>query len=337
MNRIFSGMQPTGGLHIGNYYGALKNWVVLAQQPENETIFCVVDAHAVTVEYEAKELPKRVFEAAAAYLAGGIDPARSIVFVQSDVKEHMELAWYLTTMTMMGELNRMTQFKEKSEQHKENNNAGLFTYPILMAADVMLYKTTLVPVGEDQVQHLELARDLVRRFNHRFGEVFPEPKPRLSAAPRIMGLDGKQKMSKSRGNTIDLEDPPKLIEKKLKGAFTDPLKLKLGDPGRPEICNIFTIHKAASTTEDVAEIDRDCRSGALPCGTCKMRLRDAIVKDLTPLQERYVELRRKPETVTEVLVEGGNKARAIAQKTMGEVQSAMGLTSRELASVKASG
>jgi tryptophanyl-tRNA synthetase len=327
MNRIFSGMQPTGGLHIGNYYGALKQWVALAQDPDNECIFCVVDAHAVTVEYDAKQLPKRVFEAAAAYLAAGVDPARSVVFTQSDVKEHMELAWYLTTITMMGELNRMTQFKEKSEQHKENNNAGIFTYPILMAADVLLYKATLIPVGEDQVQHLELAREICRRFNHRFGGVFPEPKPRLSSAPRIMGLDGKQKMSKSRGNTIDLEDAPKVIEKKLKGAFTDPLKLALGDPGRPEVCNIFTIHKAASSPEAVEAIDRDCRSGALPCGECKMRLRDAVVKDLAPLQERYVELRAKPSLVTDVLAQGAEKARTIAQKTMTEVHRAMGLTS----------
>jgi tryptophanyl-tRNA synthetase len=327
MNRIFSGAQPSGALHIGNYYGALKQWVALAHEPDNETIFCVVDAHAVTVEYDARDLPKRVFEAAAGYLASGIDPSKSIVFLQSDVKEHMELSWYLTTLTMMGELNRMTQFKEKSEQHQENNNAGLFTYPILMAADVMLYKATLIPVGEDQVQHLELARDVCRRFNHRFGKVFPEPKPRLSSAPRIMGLDGKHKMSKTRGNTIDLEDPPKVVEKKLKSAFTDPLKLTLGDPGRPEICNIFTIHKAASTPEAVADIDRDCRSGALPCGECKMRLRDAMLKDLAPLQERFVELRRKPSLVTDVLEAGAEKARVIAQATMSEVHRAMGLTS----------
>ena len=334
MNRIFSGAQPSGALHIGNYYGAIKQWVALSREPDNETLFCVVDAHAVTVEYQPKELPQRVFEAAAGFLAGGIDPSKSIVFVQSDVKEHMELGWYLTSLTMMGELNRMTQYKEKSEQHQENNNAGLFTYPILMAADILLYKATLVPVGEDQVQHLELARDICRRFNHRFGKVFPEPQPRLSSAPRIMGLDGKQKMSKSRGNTIDLEDPPKLIEKKLKGAFTDPLKLKLGDPGRPEICNIFTIHKAASSPEAVADIDRDCRTGALGCGDCKMRLRDAVLKDLGPLQERYVELRAKPKLVTDVLREGAEKARAIAQKTMTQVHAAMGLTS---ASQKVSG
>jgi tryptophanyl-tRNA synthetase len=334
MNRIFSGAQPSGALHIGNYYGAIKQWVALSREPENETIFCVVDAHAVTVEYDPKDLPKRVFEAAAGYLAGGIDPAKSIVFAQSDVTEHMELSWYLTSLTMMGELNRMTQFKEKSEQHQDNNNAGIFTYPILMAADILLYKATVVPVGEDQVQHLELARDICRRFNHRFGKVFPEPKPRLSSAPRIMGLDGKHKMSKSRGNTIDLEDPPRLVEKKLKGAFTDPLKLKLGDPGRPEVCNIFTIHKAASTPEAVADIDRDCRSGALPCGECKMRLRDAMLKDLGPLQERYVELRAKPKLVTDVLAQGAEKARVIAQNTMQEVHQAMGLTS---ASQKVSG
>jgi tryptophanyl-tRNA synthetase len=327
MNRIFSGAQPSGGLHIGNYYGALKQWVSLSREPDNEAIFCVVDAHAITVEYDPRELPKRSFEAGAAYLAGGIDPARSIVFLQSDVKEHMELSWYLTSVTMMGELGRMTQFKEKSEQHHDNNNAGIFTYPILMAADVLLYKATLIPVGEDQVQHLELARDICRRFNHRFGNVFPEPKPRLSQAPRILGLDGKHKMSKSRaGNAIDLDDPPKVIEKKLKGAFTDPLKLKLGDPGRPQLCNIFTIHKAASTPEAVAVIDRDCRSGALGCGDCKMRLRDAIIKDLAPFQERLVELRRQPERVTDVLADGAERARKIAKVTIAEVQAAMGLT-----------
>jgi tryptophanyl-tRNA synthetase len=239
----------------------------------------------------------------------------------------MELSWYLTSITMMGELNRMTQYKEKSEQHKENNNAGIFTYPILMAADILLYKANLIPVGEDQVQHLELAREICRRFNHRFGKVFPEPMPRLSAAPRIMGLDGKQKMSKSRPtNAIDLQDPPKVIEKKLKGAFTDPLKLTLGAPGRPEVCNVFTIHKAASAPEAVAVIDRDCRSGALSCGDCKMRLRDAIVKDLTPLQERYVELQAKPQRVTDVLAAGAERARGIAHETMAEVHAAMGLT-----------
>lgn len=335
MNRIFSGAQPSGGLHIGNYYGALKQWALLAQEPENETIFCVVDAHAITVEYDPRELPKRSFEAAAAYLAAGIDPGKSLVFLQSDVKEHMELSWYLTSLTMMGELNRMTQFKEKSEQHQDNNNAGIFAYPILMAADVLLYKATLIPVGEDQLQHLELARDICRRFNHRFGTLFPEPKPRLSAAPRIMGLDNKHKMSKSRAaQAIALEDPPKVVEKKLKGAFTDPLKLALGDPGRPEICNIFTIHKAASSPEAVADIERDCRSGALPCGECKMRLRDSILKDLSPLQERYIELRKKPELVTDVLAQGAEKARSIAQATMREVHTAMGLTS---AAQKASG
>ncbi|HVY28005.1 MAG TPA: tryptophan--tRNA ligase [Polyangiaceae bacterium] len=325
MNRIFSGMQPTGGLHIGNYYGAMKNFVAMATDPANETIFCVVDAHAITVEYDVHDLPRRVFEVAAAYLAAGVDPARATIFVQSDVREHTELSWYLTSITMMGELNRMTQYKEKSEQHKENNNAGIFTYPVLMAADILLYKATVVPVGEDQVQHLELAREICRRFNHRFGNIFPEPQPRLSSAPRIMGVDGKHKMSKTRGNSIDLEDPPKVIEKKIKSAFTDPLKLQLGDPGRPEVCNIFTIHKAASAPEAVATIDRDCRSGALPCGECKVRLKDAMLKDLVPLQERLIELRSKPQIVQDVLSEGAGKARAIAQKTIAEVRAAMGL------------
>ena len=176
----------------------------------------------------------------------------------------------------------MTQFKDKSEQHKHNINAGLFTYPVLMAADILLYKATLVPVGEDQVQHLELAREIARKFNRKFGEIFPEPKPRLSVTPRIMGLDGKSKMSKSLGNTIALSDPPKVIEKKLKGAFTDPQKLRLGDPGRPEICNIFTMHKSLSPPDAVGVIDRDCRSGDLGCGECKMRLAEVMKRSSAP-------------------------------------------------------
>ena len=244
VERIFSGMQPTGALHVGNWLGALRNWVHLLESGRYEGLFSVVDAHAVTVEYDPKEMPARVFETALTYIAVGLDPERCTLFVQSDVPEHTELAWYLGSVTPMGELNRMTQFKEKSEEHKQNVNAGLFTYPILMAADVLLYKATVIPVGDDQVQHLELAREVARRFDARFGEVFPEPKPVLSTTPRIMGLDGKTKMSKTRGNTIDIFDPPAVIEKKLKTAFTDPQKLRKGDPGRPEICNVFTMHTA---------------------------------------------------------------------------------------------
>lgn len=325
--RLFSGTQPTGGgLHVGNWLGALRQWAKLLDSGSYEALYCVVDSHAITVEYDPKTMPERSLETALTYIACGLDPARCTVFLQSDVPEHLELAWYLGSVTPMGELSRMTQFKEKSDQHKQNVNAGLFTYPILMAADVLLYKASVVPVGDDQVQHLELAREICRRFNARFGDVFPEPKPVLSRTPRIMGLDGKSKMSKSKGNTIDLFDEPKVIEKKLKGAFTDPLKLRLGDPGRPEVCNVFTMHSALQEPEPLADIDRGCRSGALSCGECKMRLRDVMVAELAPVREKGAELRADPKRVLTVLQEGAEKARSIAGSTITEVRSKMGLT-----------
>jgi tryptophanyl-tRNA synthetase len=324
--RLFSGMQPTGGLHVGNWLGALRQWAKLLDSGQYEALFCVVDSHAITVEYDPKQMPARSLDTALTYIACGLDPARSTLFLQSDVPEHLELAWYLGSVTPMGDLHRMTQFKEKSDQHKQNVNAGLFTYPILMAADVLLYKASVIPVGDDQVQHLELAREICRRFNARFGDIFPEPKPVLSSTPRILGLDGKGKMSKTKGNTIDLFDEPKVIEKKLKGAFTDPLKLRLGDPGRPEVCNVFTMHQALQAPEPLAEIERTCRSGALSCGDCKMRLRDVMVAELAPVREKGAELRADPKRVLTVLQAGAENARSIARATLTEVRSAMGLT-----------
>ena len=328
--RLFSGMQPTGGLHVGNWLGALRNWAQMLDSGAYECLFCVVDSHAITVEYDVKQMPERSFDVALTYMACGLDPERSTIFLQSDLPEHLELAWYLGAVTPMGELSRMTQFKEKSEEHKQNVNAGIFTYPILMAADVLLYKAEIIPVGDDQVQHLEMAREICRRFNARFGEVFPEPQPKLSTTPRIMGLDGKAKMSKTRGNTLELFDEPRVIEKKLKGAFTDPQKLRLGDPGRPEICNVFTMHRALETEAVLGEIERDCRSGALSCGDCKLRLRDVMLNELAPVRERGMALKAEPKRVLTVLQNGAEHARSIAQKTLVEVRHAMGLTSAEI-------
>ncbi len=330
VKRLFSGMQPTGGLHVGNWLGALRNWARLLDSGAYDCLFCVVDSHAITVEYDVKQMPVRAFDVALTYVACGLDPERCSVFLQSDVPQHLELAWYLGSVTPMGDLTRMTQFKEKSDEHKQNVNAGLFTYPILMAADVLLYKAEAIPVGDDQVQHLELAREICRRFNARFGDVFPEPKPLLSNTPRIMGLDGKAKMSKSRGNTLDLFDEPRVIEKKLKGAFTDPLKLRLGDPGRPEVCNIFTMHRALTEETALAEIERTCRTGELSCGDCKMRLRDVMLRELAPVRERGVALKAEPARVLKVLQDGAERARSIADPTLTEVRHAMGLTSREI-------
>ena len=321
-------MQPTGELHIGNYLGALKNWANLVRSAEYEPIFCIVDAHAVTVEYDTREMPARIFDAALAYLAAGLDPSKATLFVQADVPEHMELSWYLATVTPMGDLHRMTQFKEKSEQYKQNVNAGLFTYPILMAADILLYRASVVPVGNDQVQHLELAREICRKFNARFGEIFVEPQPLLSRTPRIMGLDGKSKMSKSRGNGFGLFETPKQIERKLKGAFTDPEKLRLGDPGHPEICNVYTMHSALTPDDQLQDILARCRTGELGCGECKSLLAKHTLEELAPIRENAEKLRAEPKRVLEVLEHGASRARGIAQETMKDVREAMGIGAR---------
>lgn len=322
---IFSGMQPTGELHLGNYFGALKQWVKLVETGEHDAIFSVVDAHAITVDYDPKAFATRVEDTAIAYLAAGLDPARCTIMVQSQVREHTELAWYLACSTPMGELGRMTQFKEKSEQHKQSVNAGLYTYPILMAADILVYKATLVPVGADQIQHLEMARDAARHFNKRFKrDVFPEPKPHALTL-RIRGVDGNEKMSKSRGNAIGMLDSKEQIWKKLKGAFTDPQRVTREIPGRPEVCNIFTMHTAVSSEERVAQVARDCRSAAMGCGDCKKLLAESLETELVPIRQRAEVLRADRAKVRQVLAEGASRCRARAGETMTEVRAAMGL------------
>lgn len=321
MPRLLSGIQPTGELHIGNYLGAIKNWVLL--QGSYETFYCIVDLHAMTTPYEPKEMSQRTLELAKALLACGIDPQQSVFFVQSHVKEHTELAWVLMCLATMGELSRMTQFKEKSSEQKGHATAGLFTYPVLQAADILLYKAELVPVGEDQVQHLEFTRDVCRRFNSRFGQFFPEPKPLLSKTPRIMGLDGQTKMSKSRNNHIPLLAAPEEISSLLKGAYTDPARLRRHDPGHPEICNIFTIHKGFSTQELVSSIESDCRTAGIGCTDCKKILAENMAKSLEPIRERY--LRLNDSEVLEVLCAGATKAQSVAKETMKQVREKIGL------------
>ncbi len=322
--RVLSGIQPSGEFHIGNYLGAVRTWAKQVEEQKEELLFCIVDAHAITVPYEPKELEERTIRLATDLVACGVDPERCTLFVQSDVPEHMELAWYLAAVTPMGDLHRMTQFKEKSED-KEFVSAGLFTYPILMAADILLYKATIVPVGDDQVQHLELARETVRRFNHRFGKVFVEPKPRLSTTPRIMGLDGDAKMSKSKRNSLPLFTPPDAFWKKIKTAFTDPQRKERTDPGRPEVCNIYTMHQAVSPAETVALVHQNCTTASWGCFDCKKVLFDNFEKELTPLRSKRESL--DPETVRAILARGAEKARVIAQETMREVRKSMGLGS----------
>jgi tryptophanyl-tRNA synthetase len=322
MARVFSGIQPSGELHIGNYLGAVQNWVRL--QHEQECVFSIVDLHALTQPYDPTTLPQRTLEMAIGLFAAGLDPARAVIFVQSHVREHTELNWLLTTVTPLGELERQTQFKDKA-QRQESVPAGLLNYPVLQAADVLLYLATAVPVGEDQVQHVELMREIVRRWNARYGEFFPEPEAQLTRARRVLGLDGRAKMSKSLGNTIGLFEPPDAIWEKLRPAATDPARVTRRDPGTPEICNIFTLHQGFSPPETVQHVAQQCRTAGWGCLDCKRVLADQMIAALTPMRERGEALRREPGRVRALLGEGATRARDLARRTMAEVRRRMGL------------
>ena len=323
MARVFSGIQPSGELHVGNYLGAVQNWVRL--QHQHDCLFCIVDLHAVTQPYDVATLRQRTLDMAVGLLAAGLDPERCIVFVQSHVPEHTELNWLLTTVTPLGELERQTQFKDKA-QRQESVPAGLLNYPVLQAADVLLYRASLVPVGEDQLQHLELMREIARRWNARYGAgFFPEPQAQLTTAKRVLGLDGQAKMSKSLGNTIGLLDSPELIWEKLKPAATDPARVTRKDPGNPDICNIFTIHQGFSTPETQKQVATNCRTAAWGCLDCKRVLADNMIAALAPIRERAAKLQADPARVHATLRRGAVKARALARETMAEVRRRMGL------------
>ena len=321
--RLFSGIQPTGEVHIGNYLGAIKNWVKLLGK--YECIFSIVDYHAITVEHNPKDMPQRILRVATVDIAAGLDPERCTIFIQSHVQEHVELAWILNTVTPIGHLERMTQFKDKAARHRENVNAGLFAYPVLQAADILLYKAEIVPVGEDQVQHLELSREIARKFNSRYGDIFPEPKELLSDAPRVMGLDAENKMSKSMNNYISLIEEPEAIWKKLSRAVTDENRKRRDDPGNPYICNVFTLHKYFSKESEIERINKECRTAEIGCVDCKRILWNNMVEELKPIRERSLELINNPATVIDTLNTGAEKCRKIAEETMKEVRSLMGL------------
>jgi len=324
MVRTMSGIQPTGNLHIGNYLGALVNWVQLQQQ--YEAFFCVVDLHALTQRPDPAVLQRAVREVTIGILASGVDPERATLFVQSHVPQHAELAWIFNCLTPLGDLNRMTQFKDKSANQPENINAGLFTYPILQTADIVLYRAERVPVGEDQEQHLELARETVRRFNHVYGDTLPEPQVVKSKAPRVMGLDGETKMSKSRNNEIGLFETADETMQKLRGAKTDPARLRRSDPGNPDICNVFAWHGFFTSAEQRAEIDAGCRSASLGCVDCKKMLAANLELVKGPIRERAAALREHPQRLDEILAAGAGKARAAAAATMELVRERIGLS-----------
>ena len=339
MSRIFSGIQPSGSLHIGNYLGAVKNWVDL--QHKYESFFCIVDYHAITVPYLPADLRARTADMALSLLAAGLDPAKCTLFVQSKVPEHTELAWIFNTLTPLGELERQTQFKEKASK-EESVPAGLLNYPVLQAADILLYRAELVPVGEDQVQHLELSREISRKWNARFDPqppavrtagggsesapgFFPEPKPLLTPTRRVMGLDGQAKMSKSLGNTVELLEDPAAIWEKLRPAATDPKRVRRTDPGTPEVCNIYHLHKAFSPPATVEHVAVQCRTAGWGCLDCKKVLHESMEKELAPIRARAKEIAANPKKMEKDLAAGAEHARSEARKTMAEVKTKMGL------------
>lgn len=322
MKRVFSGARPTGRQHIGNYLGAIQNYVKL--QNEYECIYCVVDIHALTTMDGFDQLQDNIREMVLDWLAAGLDPERSIIFVQSHVSEVMQLHTLLSMITPLGWLLRVPTFKEKVRQQPHNVNYGLVGYPVLMTADIILYKAELVPVGEDQLPHLELAREIVRRFNFLFGETFPEPQAILTPFPLVIGLDGKQKMSKSLNNHIELAASPEETRRRVLQAFTDPERLYRWQPGHPDRCNIYRLHQFFSPG-DVDRIYQDCIQAKIGCVEDKELLAQRINETLAPFRERREELARRPDFVKEVLAEGARRARAIARETLQEVKEKMHL------------
>ena len=326
---IFSGMRPTGLLHLGNYMGALQNWVALQQ--DYNCIYCAVDIHALTtVESgeEANDIKPNIEDMVLDWLAAGVDPEKSIVFVQSHVPEVMTLHTLLSMVTPLGWLTRVPTFKDKVRQMRETEetvNYGLVGYPVLQTADIILYKADTVPVGQDQVPHIELSREIVRRFNNLFGDTFPEPQAKLTEAPLLLGLDGKNKMSKTLNNHLDLAATPEETTKRVLTAFTDPQRVRRDIPGRPEVCNIYSLHKMFSGAEATSTVYSECTTAQRGCVDCKRHLADSINDFLKDFRARREDLKARPGYVQEVLHEGGKKAKAIAVETIAEVYEKMGL------------
>ncbi len=324
--RVLSGVQPSGEAHLGNYLGAFRQWVEL--QDDYDCFFCIVDQHAITGDHDPAELPRRIYDMAVSLLAVGLDPDRCTLFVQSEVPEHTELAWLFNAVTPVGELERMTQYKDKSA-NLESVPVGLLNYPVLQAADILMYRAHGVPVGEDQLQHLELTREIARRWNARYGEYFPEPRAIVGGSGRILGLDGRAKMSKSLGNTVGVLAEPDEIRERVRTAVTDPQRVRRTDPGRPEVCNVFSLHRHFATPEELEEIADACRTARRGCVECKGILAESIAQAFEPFRERAEYYRERKGEVLEILASGAERARSVARETMGEVRRRMGFDWRE--------
>ena len=326
--RVFSGARPTGRQHLGNYLGAIKNYVAL--QKDYDCIYCIVDIHALTTLDTTRELVNNTFEMALDWLAAGIQPEESILFIQSHVPEVTELHTILSMVTMLGKLTDLPTFKDKAREQPHNINYGLVGYPVLMAADILLYKASIVPVGLDQAPHLEFTREIVRSFNHRYQtSVLIEPKMKITEAPVVLGIDGERKMSKSLNNDIELASSPEETRKRVLQMKTDPARLRRSDPGNPDVCNVYSMHKFFSSKEEIDMVNRECRKAGIGCVECKELLAKNINAHLEPFRQKRAEISQDPKAVWEILYQGAGKARTIAQQTMDEVRAAIGLPARK--------
>ncbi|MCK4724710.1 MAG: tryptophan--tRNA ligase [Anaerolineales bacterium] len=322
--RVFSGARPTGRQHLGNYLGAIKNYVAL--QEEYDCVYCIVDLHALTTVDTTENLRVNTYEMALDWLAAGIRPDESIMFVQSHVPQVTELHLILSMVTPMGKLTDLPTFKEKVRQQPHNINYGLVGYPVLMAADILLYKASVVPVGVDQAPHLEFSREIVRSFNYRYKtDVLIEPQMKATEFPKVLGLDGVHKMSKSLDNHIEIAASPEETLERVMKMVTDPQRIRRSDPGDPDVCNVFSLHKVFSKQEEVESINRECRSAGIGCVQCKQLLAKNLNKHLEPFREKRAQLDRRPDDVLDILRDGQQRASVIATQTISEVKDAIGL------------
>jgi tryptophanyl-tRNA synthetase len=326
--RVFSGARPTGRQHLGNYLGAIKNYVAL--QDDYDCVYCVVDLHALTTLDTTEDMKQNTYEMALDWLAAGIRPEETILFVQSHVPQVTELHTILSMVTPLGKLTDLPTFKEKARQQPHNINYGLVGYPVLMAADILLYKANIVPVGIDQESHLEFAREVVRSFNHRFQtNVLIEPQMKATQTPKILGTDGEQKMSKSLNNHIEIAATPEETLARVMTMVTDPARVRRSDPGNPDVCNVFSMHKIFSSPEEIQMVNIECRRAGIGCVECKQLYARNLNSNLAPFRAKRMEIAKKPDDVFDVLHDGARRARAIAEQTMAEVRAAVGLPPKQ--------
>jgi len=325
--RVLSGIQPTGEVHLGNYLGALRQWVDMQQ--EYDCFYSIVDQHAILGSGDPTTLPGRTVEMAISLLSVGLDPEKCTIFVQSDVPEHIELSWLFNVIAPVGDLERMTQYKDKSARY-DSIPAGLLNYPILQAADILIYRAEAVPVGEDQKQHLELTRDIARKWNARYGDLFPIPEAIVPNTGRIRGLDGNKKMSKSLDNTVGIFSEEEAVWSAIRTAVTDPQRIRKDDPGRPEVCNVFTLHRLLGNQEKIGDIEKQCVAGSRGCVDCKRILSGDVASQFAPFRERAEHYRSDLDQVKGLLEAGRDKARKIASVTLEEVRQRMGLDWRSI-------